>query len=152
MKQNNNIIITVVIALIVGVAAFYGGMHYQEKQNSNSDTRQIMMGGQNGQVGQRRGNFQGTRPVNGEIVSLDANSITVKMRDGSSRIVILSGQTTINKASEGTKADLKTGERVTAFGTANSDGSITAQNVSIGGSMMFRGGASGSSSPTAPVQ
>ena len=131
MKQNN-LIITIIVALVVGGASFYGGMQYQKNQNTNNTgERQFMAGGQNGQMGQRRGNFsQGSRPVNGEIVSQDANSITVKMRDGSSKIVILSDQTTINKSSEGTKADLKTGENVTAFGTTNSDGSVTAQNVS----------------------
>lgn len=58
------------------------------------------------------------------------------MQDGSTKIIILSDQTVINKSSEGSKSDLKTGERVTTFGTENSDGSITAQNISIGG--MFR--------------
>ncbi len=145
-------IITIIIALVVGVAAFYGGMQYQKNQNANIGTRQFMMGGQNGQMGQRRGSFQGSRPVNGEIVSQDANSITVKMRDGSSKIINLSDKTTINKASEGTKADLKTGENVTAFGTTNSDGSVTAQNVSIGGNMMYRGGPSGSNNQTTPAQ
>ncbi|MDP2637562.1 MAG: DUF5666 domain-containing protein [Candidatus Levybacteria bacterium] len=134
--KNKSILITIVVALIVGATAFYGGMQYQQKQRPN------FAGGQfrslNGQQVQGRGNFQGTRPVNGEIISQDDKSITVKMQDGSSKIVILSDQTIINKASEGSKEDLKTGEKVTAFGTENSDGSVTAQNISIGG-MMLRG-------------
>ena len=71
--------------------------------------------------------------------------LDVKMQDGSTKIVILSEQTSINKASEGSKEDLKTGEQVTAFGTENSDGSVTAQNISIGGMLrVFQGEQSGS--------
>lgn len=98
--------------------------------------------------------MKGMAPVNGEIISQDDTSITIKMPDGSSKIVILSDQTKVNKSSEGAKTDLKTGEKVTAFGTQNQDGSITAQSVSIGGGMMFRGmseqAPQGSGSPTAP--
>ncbi|MBI4097253.1 MAG: hypothetical protein HY428_02445 [Candidatus Levybacteria bacterium] len=133
--KKNSILITVVMALIVAVAAFYGGMQYQQRQRPNFAG---FRGGQNGQQFQGRGNFQGARPVNGEIISQDDKSITVKMQNGSSKIVILSDQTIINKASEGSKSDLKTGEKVAAFGTENSDGSITAQNISIGGMLRVR--------------
>ena len=44
----------------------------------------------------------------------------------------------INKASTGSKKDLKTGIRVVVFGIENSDGSITAQNISLG--QFLRGG------------
>ena len=106
--KNKSLIMTVIAVLIVGAVAFYGGMQYQQRQRPN------FAGGQfrslNGQQFQGRGNFQGARPVNGEIISQDDKSITVKMQDGSSKIVILSDQTMINKSSEGSKSDLKTGE------------------------------------------
>lgn len=133
--QKNSIIITVIVALVVGAVAFYGGMQYQMRQRPNFAG---FRSGQNGQQFQGRGNFQGARPVNGEIINQDDKSITVKMQDGSTKIVIVSDQTTINKASEGSKSDLKNGERVTAFGTENSDGSITAQNISLGGMLRVR--------------
>lgn len=137
-KTQNSIAITVFVAAIVGAAAFYGGMQYQKSKTPSFAGGQFGGAGGQGMMRQRQGNFQGMRPVNGDIISQDDKSITVKMQDGSSKIVILSAQTTINKASTGSKADLKTGERVVAFGTANADGSITAQNISIGGEM-FRG-------------
>lgn len=146
--KSKTIIITVVVALIVGAAAFFGGMQYQKMQRPNLGDRQFAMDGSNSQMSQGRGNFQGARPVSGEVISQDDNSVTVKIQDGSSKIVILSDQTTINKASEGTKSDLKTGERVVAFGTENSDGSITAQNISIGSNMMSREGPGGNPEPT----
>lgn len=137
-------IMTIIVALVVGGAAFFGGMQYQKTQARGP--MQGQLGGPNGSGSQGgfqgrggNGNSQGMMPVSGEIISQDDTSITVKMQDGSSKIVILSDNTSVNKSSEGSKQDLKTGETVTAFGTTNSDGSITAQNISIGGNMMFRG-------------
>lgn len=145
--MKNPMIITLIVALVVGAAAFFGGMQYQKAKVPGSMQGQFR--GQNGGGPQggfqvRSGNGQRMMPVNGEIISQDETSITVKMQDGSSKIVILSDDTKINKSSEGSKSDLKTGETVTAVGTTNSDGSITAQNVSIGG-IVFQGKPSGQS-------
>lgn len=129
--QKNSIVITIIVALIVGAVAFYGGMQFQLRHRPNLAGGQFR--GANGQQFQTRGNTQGAKPINGEIISQDDKSITVKMQDGSTKIVILSDKTAINKSSEVSKSDLKTGESVTVFGTENSDGSITAQNISIGG-------------------
>jgi hypothetical protein len=75
--------------------------------------------------------------VNGEIIAADEKSITVKLQDGSSKIVLLSDKTEINKTASTTKEDLKVGEKVAAFGTENSDGSVTAQSVQL--NPRFRG-------------
>jgi len=139
--MKNQMIITIVVALVVGSAAFFGGVQYQKKQASGLIQGQFRVpngGGPQGGFQGRGGNSQGMMSVGGEIISQDDTSITVKMQDGSSKIIILSDDTNINKTSEGSKSDLKTGETVTAFGTTNSDGSITAQNVSIGGREFLR--------------
>jgi hypothetical protein len=60
--------------------------------------------------------------------------------DGSSKIVNISPSTTYSKTDTGSKSDLKTGIRVAAIGSPNSDGSVTAQNVQI--NPMFRIGES----------
>ncbi|MDO8583435.1 MAG: hypothetical protein Q7R51_02800 [bacterium] len=92
--------------------------------------------GQNAQF--QRGRFNaGQRPVSGQIISVDDKSITVKLRDGSSKIIILSDKTTITKSTNGAKDDLKTDAQVVIFGTTNSDGSITADTVSL--NTMFSG-------------
>ena len=152
--MKNPMIMTIVIALVVGGVAFFGGIQYEKKQPIAPMQGQFR--GPNGQVPggfQGRGVAgQGLMPVSGEIIGQDNTSITVKMQDGSSKIVILSDDTKINKSSEGEMSDLKTGETVTTFGTINSDGSITAQNVSIGGNMMFRGGPAGQNNQTTPTQ
>lgn len=130
---------TIAIVVIVGALGFFGGMKFEAYKTTKN--RPFMMGqfqGQkmpgSGQFGAgRTGNrmMAGARPVSGEILSADEKSITVKMMDGSSKIVILSEKTSINKAAEATKSDLTAGSRVNAFGTENTDGSVTATNIQL---------------------
>lgn len=128
----NKQIITIIIVITVGALGFFGGTKYQESKSINNrfgGNFQNMRGQQSsGQNQMRRGGF---RPVMGEIINQDENSITVKLTDGSSKIVLLSEKTTYNKAETATKTDLKKGERVNVFGTENTDGSVTAQNIQL---------------------
>lgn len=127
MKNAN--ILTIVL-LVVGLAVgFFGGMQYQKTQRSGLGQARGQAGNQFG----RRVNGQNSnnRPVAGEIISADDKSITVKLPDGSSKIVLVSDSTQINKATTTTNSDLKTGEKVAVFGTQNSDGSVTAQNIQL---------------------
>lgn len=145
MKNNNTVTMVVIGVVALGVG-FFGGMQYsayfRQSQFANGQFAGAggaggfggrMMGGQQGLNGNRMmgGRTGGSRPVYGEIVSRDDKSITVKLNDGSSKIVILSSTTSINKASTATVQDLKTGDTVAVFGTTNTDGSVTAQNVQL---------------------
>lgn len=127
MKNAN---ILAIALLVIGLGAgFFGGMQYQKSQRG-----QLGANGQpNNQQGRRVGMGQNgaNRPVAGSIISADDKSITVKLADGSSKIVLLSDQTQINKAEVAVKSDLKAGETVAVFGSANSDGSVTAQNIQL---------------------
>jgi len=128
--MKNGLIIVLVILIFVGVGGgFFVGMKYQQRQVPTA-----------GQFGTRAGRFGGAgatsgqnsmRPIAGQILSADSASITVKLADGSSKIVLISDKTTINKTSPAAMTDLKVGENVAAFGTANSDGSVTAQTISL---------------------
>ncbi len=147
MKNDNNLLLYLAAtAVVIGSAGFFGGMKYQQAKQSSFQfgPGSGMMGGnvmfkgngEGGTVAFRQGQGQGVmgqgmRPVAGEIINQDDKSITVKTQDGSSKIIILSDTTTINKASEATQADLKTGETVSVFGTINADGSVTAQNIQL---------------------
>lgn len=134
MKKNNGLLI-ILVAFIAGAGGFFAGTKYQQSRNPAS-SRQFP-GGQGIRNNFGQGSRQGFRPVSGEIISTDEKSMTVKLLDGSSKIVIFSSQMMINKAAEGTIDDLKVGERISVFGTDNTDGSITAQNIQLG--QMFRG-------------
>jgi hypothetical protein len=129
--KNKNLIISAVLIVLVAAGAFYGGMRYQLSKTP-SFARQFNGRGNTARGGAvPNGARQGFSPVNGEIISSDSNSITVKMADGSSKIVILTDSTDINKADTATKSDLTTGAKVAVFGTNNSDGSVTAQSIQI---------------------
>ncbi len=131
MKINKNIVIMVVVVLVAGGIGFFGGTKYQQsKVSANFANRQGVMRFGMGQGGRMMGgnNF---RPVMGEIISQDDKSITVKLSDGSSKIVLLSDNTTFNKTTDATKTDLKVGDTIAAFGTASSDGSIVATSIQL---------------------
>lgn len=123
MKNVNIITIILIIAALGG--GFFAGMKYQQSQSSSG-----RFGNFQG-VRSGRGSGQAFRQVNGDIISMDDKSITVKLQDGSSKIVLLSDTTAFSKSTNGSKSDLKTGEKVAVFGTENSDGSVTARNVQL---------------------
>ncbi len=128
--KNNIIVIVVGVAIVVGGGGFYAGMKYGQSKTASSLTARFQQGGF-GQAGRTGGRQNGAGVTAGEILSKDATSITIKMRDGGSKIVFLSEGTQVMKAATGSTSDLMIGAQVTAMGTANPDGSVTAQSVQI---------------------
>jgi hypothetical protein len=127
--KNTNLIIIAVLTLIIGAGTgFFGGMKYQENQRPAFVNRQLMVN-QSNNGNRMMGN--GFRPVAGEIIAVGDNTITVKLNNGSSKIVMLSPTTAINKAATASAADLITGATVAVFGQTNADGSVAAQSVQI---------------------
>jgi preprotein translocase subunit YajC len=149
MKQNQ-IITLVLVAVVFAGVGFFGGTKYQQSQTQSQRGQLAGQLGNRGTPGAangmgRTGGFRGGQ-ILGDIMSVDNNSITIKLADGSSKIILLSNTTSINQASIATITDLKVGEKVAAFGTANSDGSVTAQNVQI--NPIMRGGPNDNNAPT----
>jgi len=122
-------LITIALILVIGGAAFFGGMKYQQSKTPQFNRGQFgQMGTANQNGNQKRiGNGQ----VMGEITSVDSKSITVKTNDGSSKIILLSDKTAINKATSGQISDLVVGTKVSVFGTANTDGSVSGTNIQL---------------------
>ncbi len=135
--MKNNLIITIVLLIVVGAAGFFGGMKYQQNKQPSFQRQFTNQERSRMAQGQPQTNRQGFRPVNGEIIASDDKSITVKLQDGSSKLILIADKTMINKASEAGKEDLKVGEKVAVFGTENSDGSMIAQNIQL--NPIFRG-------------
>lgn len=143
--KNNNILIIVLAAIVSLGAGFFGGMTYQKSLPQTFNRQGNFAASRNGQNGTARiGN--GNRPISGQITAMDDKSITLKMPDGSSRIVIYSASTKISKTTDGSAGDLKTGTEVTVMGTAGTDGTETAQNIFIGAG--FLGGGMRGPTPT----
>lgn len=129
--MNKSLIIAILI-LLVGLGAGFGSgiviRNYQiSKQRASFAEGNFQRNGANA-TGTRMG---GARAVSGSILSVDDKGITVKLTDGSSKIVLLSDTTQINQAIAATKDDLKVGITVAVFGQTNSDGSITATNIQL---------------------
>ena len=136
MKNIKPIVPVILILVGLGVG-FFGGYEYRNYRltqtrgsfaggAANGNFQRFVGGrtgaGQNGMV--RAGTF-------GSILSIDTNSITVKLADGSTKIVLLSGSTTYSNTVSASQSDLKTGDNVVVSGTPNSDGSVTATNVQL---------------------
>ncbi len=125
------LITTVVAVLIVGGAAFYGGMQYQKNQRSTfGPAGNQRLANDNNQNGNGRQNGLG-RPVSGEITSMDTGTLTIKTQDGSSKIIVYSSSTKVNKMTEASSSDLEIGEQITAMGSDGTDGTVTAQTISL---------------------
>ena len=136
----------IITLVAVGAVSFYAGVQY----GHGSSTQTGQQGGNFANMtaaerqarfansgfaggGQRTGGARtnGGGFVAGEILSKDAQSITVKLPDGGSKIVFLSDTTKIMKSATGTVSDLTIGAQVTTMGTANADGSVSAQSIQL---------------------
>lgn len=134
IKQIGKDIITTFVAILIVVAglSFYGGIKYG---SVNSAVRPQFAGQFPGgalkttQTGNRM--MRGGGMVNGEILSMDDKSVTVKDRTGGSKILFLAPSTEVTKTVIGTVTDLTVGADIMAQGTPNSDGSITATNIQL---------------------
>ena len=150
--MNKLIVIVIATAVVVGGGAFFGGMKYAESkslrgrvsqadfqnlQNLSPEERQQRLQelGANAGAGFRGGAGGGQRGgggfTAGEIIARDDKSVAVKLQDGGSKIVFLSDSTEITKSAAGTFNDLEIGNNITVNGTANSDGSVTAQTIQL---------------------
>jgi ribosomal protein S1 len=132
--MKNNLFLVITTTLIIAVAAFFGGIKYQQSKQPSRGDFQAMRGARQGLPGSLQ---SGTEVVRGEIISQDEESVTVKLPDESSKIVLISENTKINKATEAAPDDLTVGEQVMVFGKKNSDGIISAAQVQL--NFEFRG-------------
>ena len=123
--------------MIAGSGSFYAGVKYNQNKNPvaargiNGSSNFSQGGGMSGQRGMRGAGGSNGGFATGEIISKDDKSVTIKLRDGGSKIVFLSSSASISKSVEGAIADLTTGVQVSVNGNANSDGSITATTIQI---------------------
>ena len=127
----NNLLITLVIAIIVGAIAFFGGMKYQQSKQPSRTDFQAMRERRNGNMPGGAQRPEGTQAIRGEIIEKDEETVTVKLPDESTKIIVISENTEINKATKGSVDDLKTGEQVMVFGQKNSDESISATQIQL---------------------
>jgi len=126
--MKNNLVVFIIVGLGITGVSFFAGLKYQQSKTPNfaNMTRD--------QVNQQRPNraVSGLDTIQGSIIDKDENSLTIKMTDDSSKIVLVSDLTKINITSQATSEDLKLDSQVIIFGKTNSDGSISAETIQVG--------------------
>ncbi len=134
--MNKNIFIAVSV-LLIGAVAFYGGLKYGQNSRQNIFSQNFNGSALNGNVnagGMRGARFSGGLQggaASGEIIGKDETSITIKLRDGGSKIIFFSDSTKITKTVDGAQEDLTQGIQILASGEENSDKSIIAKTIQI---------------------
>ena len=135
--KTNKILVPVLLTALLGFGGgFFAGTKYQESHPSRPTNFQGIRGQFTGRTLQGSGNpnpnfRQNARPINGEITALDDKSLTVKLPDGSSKLVLFSDSTSIDQMTKAAKTDLTIGSTVFASGQENSDGSLTATRIEL---------------------
>jgi len=130
--MKKNLILIFIVLIIVGAGGFFGGMKYGESEALKNLTPEKMR-----EIFQQRGQmFQRQRPgqnfVSGQVISKDEKSLTIKLPDGSTKIVFFSQSSTqITKAEEAKIDDVQIGKEISVSGTSNEDGSLTARMIQI---------------------
>jgi hypothetical protein len=137
MFNKTNIIIGALV-IIVGAGSFFGGMKVGEGNKFNAfgtknfqnmtDSQRQQLAQQNptNRIGQN--GFGGTF---GEVLSKDDKSITVKIPNGGSKIILYSDTTTVVKTINGVASDIEIGQTISVNGTTNTDGSVSAKSIQI---------------------
>jgi hypothetical protein len=136
MKNKKNIILGGAFILVAIIFFFIG------KHSVAQPVVQDQNGGTRGQFG--GGKMRGGGNVFGQIISKDANSVTVQLgsfgRPGDananqnqvgSKIVFFTDKTSVLKSVDGTTDDLAIGKTVMITGSTNPDGSVSANSIQL---------------------
>ena len=146
MSNQKIVIACVITAVLAGGVGYVGGVKMSPLKRSvmfNSRSGQTMnlrnnnQNNQNGKGITNAPNMMGRGgAITGEVIAKDNKSLTIKMSDGSSKIVIISDKTIYRMASESSLDKIEVGTKVATFGDSNSDGSTTATSIEINPAMM----------------
>jgi hypothetical protein len=133
----------IVVLLILVVTVISGGIGYKlGKKTSFPRSKELMMAsGGRGQIqnknepnaGTGAGKMQGVekRHTEGDILSINENTVTIKTADGSNKIVLLLDKTVYSLSSALDKENISIGQKVNIVGDINADGSISASELRL---------------------
>ena len=126
--SKKHIYVTIIItAVIAGGLGYYTGTKLTNKQAVATTFQGARTGAGTG----RTFSGAGGGLTQGEVVSFDGSMLSVKDRTGGSKVVIVTDATKVLKSVNGSSSDIKTGGNVVVTGTANSDGSVTADSIQL---------------------
>jgi len=83
----------------------------------------------------------GSKPIFGDVTIVNGNTLTIKRqsRNGSGTTITVD-LTSSTQYTGGSQSDIQMGTRIAGYGTANSDGSINAEKITINPTFPTRGG------------
>jgi hypothetical protein len=138
--KNKKIIVSVGVCVLIAVVSFWGGVNYGKSKSGLSSfvkgQGSFNQNGTNSQGGRMmgqniRGGSNGGGFTSGEVISMDATSMTIKLRDGGSKIVLFSPASKVEKTVDGAISDVAVGKSVMVTGTTNPDGSVSATSIQM---------------------
>jgi hypothetical protein len=136
--KNARMLVPIICVLIGLGVGFLGGYEYRnyrlKKTITNIGTNgnfQRFTGSGINRIGQNGNGMMRGGIIEGTILFMDDKSVTVKLNDGSTKIILFSNSTSYSNTVASVKTDLKIGSTVAVFGVTNSDGSVTATSVQI---------------------
>lgn len=136
IHKHKNTIGAALIALIIGMGIGYTGDQMFARPSTLSQNASGFGGGQYGGAGgMMRGGARSGGMVGGfltgTVAAKDQGSVTLNTRDGSSRVILVTPNTTVSKSTNGTLDDVTTGATIIVSGTTNSDGSLSASLIQL---------------------
>ena len=148
------IAVLAVAVIAVALGALFGGRAWGASGSSSDQDQGQLAGDGNGPWGRGDGTMpsdgfggrNGGNMVSGSIIAVDSTGITVQTNDGSTKIILVSGSTSISLTTDGSVSDLVTGKNVVVSGTTNTDGTVTATSIRLG-EILGLGGAPGGTPP-----
>lgn len=133
ITSKNILIPLMVLFILVLSASFYGGVRYASPKTTGSISQNGRLTGlpNNGQNRAVRGTETGGGFANGTVIAKDQSSITISSAQGGSKIIVYGSSTEVSHMTVGSIGDVAIGSTITAQGTTNQDGSITAASISV---------------------
>ena len=134
-----------VAVVAVALGALFGGRAWGASGSSDGPNQFAVDGngqfrpGDGSMPNDPRGGRNGGNMVSGSIISVDSTGITVQTNDGSTKIVLVGASAAISLVTPGSTSDLKTGVNVVVSGTTNDDGTVTANSVRLGDTLILGG-------------
>lgn len=145
MQKNKLIVSLIIVAIVAGGIGFYAGKASGASSATPSFRGTAGTGSFAGRTGGagRFGGGAGGGAVAGQVIAKDSKSITVQLPQApggtttngtttsGSKIIYYSPTTQVMHTTAGTIANVAVGDQIFVNGTANSDGSVTADSIQI---------------------
>jgi hypothetical protein len=137
--------IAIVVCVVCAIVFFFIGMMIGKGTGAR---RAGMAGGFSASSTRTGGGRAGSGGgfASGQVSAIDSQSITLQLANGNSEVVLYSSSTQVIKPTTASMSDLAVGTQVMIGGTENSDGSLTAQSIQIGGTNGMGGRPTGAGS------